>query len=195
MQAMCSEKCNFARIKTKTNNKLLIHTQTNDITEMMNQEAYQEERSLSDAEVEELLTLSRGETLEYDSSETWLHLFRRQVEAHPDSTAVVAADGSYTYRELDQASDAVASYLAGKGLQPDAFVAIRMDRSRLFMAAAIGAHKASAAYVPIDLEYPAERVEYMLEDSEAALTLTEETVREAVLLPPAPYPPPTPWHT
>ena len=48
------------------------------------------------------------------------------------------------------------------------------------MAAALGAHKASVAYVPIDLEYPAERVEYIMEDSEAALTLDEAAVREAV---------------
>ena len=135
---------------------------------------------LSSDEVQELLALSRGETFTYDTTKTWIDLFREQVALHPDRPAVVATDGTYTYRELDEASDAVARYLIAKGLQPDTFIAIRMDRSRMFMAAALGAHKASVAYVPIDQDYPAERVEYMMEDSEAALTLNEAAVREAV---------------
>ena len=135
---------------------------------------------LSSDEVQELLALSRGETLAYDTTKTWIDLFKEQVALHPDRPAVVATDGTYTYRELDEASDAVARYLIAKGLQPDTFIAIRMDRSRLFMAAALGAHKASVAYVPIDLEYPAERVEYIMEDSEATLTLNEAAVQEAV---------------
>ncbi len=132
---------------------------------------------VSEEQARQLLALSKGETLEYDTTETWIDLFKRQVAERPDQTAVVAADGSFTYRQLDEASDAVAHYLTEKGIQPDTFVAIRMGRSRLFMAAALGAHKASVAYVPIDLEYPAERVEYMMADSEAALTLDGDTVR------------------
>ena len=139
-----------------------------------------EMRSLTADEVQELLALSRGESLSYDTTKTWIDLFHEQVALHPDQPAVVDAEGSYTYRELDEASDAVAKYLLNKGLPPDTFIAIRMDRSRLFMAAALGVHKASVAYVPIDLEYPAERVEYMMEDSEATLTLDEAAVREAV---------------
>ena len=112
---------------------------------------------VSSNEVQELLALSRGETYTYDTTKTWIDLFKEQVALHADRPAVVDAEGTYTYRELDEASDAVARYLISKGLHPDTFIAIRMDRSRLFMAAALGAHKASVAYVPIDLEYPAER--------------------------------------
>ena len=135
---------------------------------------------MSSDEVQDLLNLSRGETLTYDTTQTWIDLFKSQASLYPDHVAVVDAEGSYTYRELDAASDAVARYLIAKGLQTDTFIAIRMDRSRLFMAAALGAHKASVAYVPIDLEYPVERVEYMMVDSEATLTLDESAVREAI---------------
>ena len=93
---------------------------------------------VSSDEVQELLALSRGETFTYDTTKTWIDLFKEQVALHPDRPAVVATDGTYTYRELDEASDAVARYLIAKGLQPDTFIAIRMDRSRLFMAAALG---------------------------------------------------------
>ena len=92
-----------------------------------------EMRSLTADEVQELLALSRGETLSYDTTKTWIDLFQDQVVLHPEQPAVVDAEGSYTYRELDEASDAVARYLLNKGLPPDAFIAIRMDCSRLFM--------------------------------------------------------------
>ena len=135
---------------------------------------------VSPEEEQQLLSLSKGETLDYDTTETWISLFRRQVESRPDAVAVADADGTYTYKALDEASDAVALYLIEKGLKADDFVAIRMDRSREFMAAALGCHKASVGYVPIDLDYPAERVDYMLQDSGAKLTIDEQTVSEAL---------------
>ncbi|MBR6828309.1 MAG: amino acid adenylation domain-containing protein, partial [Prevotella sp.] len=135
---------------------------------------------VSPDEEQQLLSLSKGETLDYDTTETWISLFRRQVENRPDAVAVADAKGTYTYKALDEASDAVALYLIAKGLKADDFVAIRMDRSREFMAAALGCHKASVGYVPIDLDYPAERVDYMLQDSGAKLTIDEQTVSEAL---------------
>ncbi len=73
---------------------------------------------LSSDEVQELLALSRGETFTYDTTKTWIDLFKEQVALHPDRPAVVDAEGTYTYHELDEASDAVARYLIAKGLQP-----------------------------------------------------------------------------
>ena len=64
------------------------------------------------------------------------------------------------------------------GVQPDSFVAVRMGRVREFHVAVLAIHKAGAAYMPIDLDYPADRVAYMMEDSEAQLTLTETRVAE-----------------
>ena len=127
-----------------------------------------------------MLALSKGETLEYDLRETWLDLFRKQVQASPEHKAVTDSEGSYTYAELDQASDAVAAWLIGQGVAENSFVALRMGRVKEFVAAAVGIHKAGAAYVPIDADYPEDRVSYMLEDSQAALLMTEETVRQAV---------------
>ena len=135
---------------------------------------------VSSEEEQQLLLLSKGETLDYDTTETWISLFRCQVESRPDAVAVADAKGTYTYKALDEASDAVALYLIAQGLKADDFVAIRMDRSREFMAAALGCHKASVGYVPIDLDYPAERVDYMLQDSGAKLTIDEQTVSEAL---------------
>ena len=150
------------------------------LEQMMRRENLSGISLVSDEEVPALLQLSRGKTMPYNTGETWLDLFRKQVQASPEHKAVTDSEGSYTYAELDRASDAVAAWLIGQGVRENSFVALRMGRVKEFTAAAIGIHKAGAAYVPIDADYPEDRVSYMLEDSQAALLLTEETVRQAV---------------
>ena len=133
-----------------------------------------------DLQVKQILAVSEGEKYVYDTSETWVDLFQKQAEKYPDRLAVADENGSLTYKELDEASDCVAAYLLEKGLKENTFVAIRMGRSKEFIAAALGVHKAGGAYVPLDLDYPAGRVTYMLEDSEAKMVITEKTVKQAV---------------
>ncbi|MBQ4212428.1 MAG: AMP-binding protein, partial [Selenomonas sp.] len=132
-----------------------------------------------DLQVKKILAVSEGEKYVYDTAETWVDLFQKQAEKYPDRLAVADEKGSLTYKELDEVSDHVAAYLLEKGLKENTFVAIRMGRSKEFIAAALGVHKAGGAYVPLDLEYPAGRVTYMMEDSEAKLVITENFVKEA----------------
>ncbi|MBP5605536.1 MAG: AMP-binding protein, partial [Ruminiclostridium sp.] len=128
----------------------------------------------------DVLELSKGETLEYDKRGTWIDLFREQAEKTPERNAVTDSEGSFTYRELDRISDSIAAHLLDSGVKPNTFVAVKMGRSKLFTAAVLGIHKAGAAYLPIDADYPEERITYMLEDSEANIVLTEDTVRAAI---------------
>ncbi len=127
---------------------------------------------------QEILALSKGEDLAYDKGETWIDLFRSWVQKTPDSTAVVDSKGSYTYRELDQASDSIAAGLLNSGVKENSFVAVRMDRVKEFIAAVIGVQKAGAAYVPVDPDYPADRIAYILDDSESPLELTDRSAAE-----------------
>ncbi len=126
-----------------------------------------------DGEYEALLALSRGIDLDYDRGQTWLDLFRKQAKEGPERTAVADGGSQMTYRELDEASDRLAGFLRGRGVGENDFVAIRLPRRKEFIAAILGIHKAGAAYVPVDPEYPQERVDYMLEDSEAKLLISE----------------------
>ena len=128
----------------------------------------------------EVLELSTGETLGYDRRGTWVDLFRTQAEKTPERNAVTDSEGSFTYRELDRISDNIAAYLLDSGVKPNTFIAIKMGRSKLFTAAVLGIHKAGAAYLPIDADYPEERIAYMLEDSEASIVLTEDAVGKAI---------------
>ena len=133
---------------------------------------------LSDADEKKMLQTCKGKTFEYNADETWVDLFMRQVKANPDATAVVDANGSLTYGELNELSDKFRTYISNNDIHAGDFIAIRMDRDKRFMAAALGAHKAGVAYTPIDKEYPEERVAYMLEDSAAKLVVNEDIMDE-----------------
>lgn len=126
-----------------------------------------------------LLELSTGESMEYDVSATWLDHFREQAVRSAESIAVVDEKGSYTYAQLDKLSDSVAKYLIDNSIKPNDFVALKTSRTRDFMAAVIGIWKAGAAYIPIDPDYPEERINYILDDSKAALLLEDEGIRLA----------------
>ena len=128
---------------------------------------------------ERVIAQSRGERYSYDDTLTWVDFFAEQARANPEKTAVVAENGSLSYGELDRLSDRLASALVEQeGVQPDEFVAVRMGRVVEFHVAVLAIHKAGAAYMPIDLDYPVDRVAYMMEDSGARLTLTEQRVAE-----------------
>ena len=131
---------------------------------------------LDENERREIMKLSKGETIDYDVSETWLSAFLRRVSEQPDAVAAVDRDGQLTYMELDDASDRIAAALIDDGVVPDDFVAVKMGRTKEFIAAVVGIHKVGAAYVPVDMDYPEQRVAYMLEDCSAKCVLTQELI-------------------
>jgi amino acid adenylation domain-containing protein len=131
---------------------------------------------LGDGERHQLLVeWNPGMTAE-DRGRRCLHrAFEEQVDRTPDAIAVaVSADGgTFTYRELDQWANRLARRLRAAGAGPGKRVALQLDRSAGLVAAILAVLKTGAAYVPIDLNYPAERVAFVLEDSGAALVVGE----------------------
>ncbi|WP_198535572.1 non-ribosomal peptide synthetase [Streptomyces caatingaensis] len=103
---------------------------------------------------------------------TVVDAFERQAAATPDATAVVCGTERLTYAELDARADAMAARLAGRGARPGATVALALPRSADLVAAVLGTLKSGAAYLPVDLDHPAERVAPMLEDAAPAVCLT-----------------------
>ena len=133
---------------------------------------------LSEAEHEATMALCAGEKLDFDRTKTWLSMFAHWVQVQPDHTAVTDSLGELTYAELDKASDKMAAWLMAHGIMPNDFVIIKMHRFKEFAVAVLGIHKAGACYVPVDPNYPRERIEYMEKDSEAKVVLTEELIAE-----------------
>nr|WP_254716830.1 non-ribosomal peptide synthetase [Actinomadura sp. WMMB 499] len=99
-------------------------------------------------------------------------LLRRQVEATPDAAAVVADELSLSYAELDARVEAFADTLADAGAATGDRVALVLPRSLDRVIALLGVIRAGAACVPIDPAYPAERIQQILEDSNAAIVVT-----------------------
>ncbi|MFD5425265.1 amino acid adenylation domain-containing protein [Streptomyces sp. NPDC127084] len=93
--------------------------------------------------------------------------FARQARRTPDATALVHEAGHTTYAELDARAEALAGRLLAQGVTPGSVVAVAVPRSAETLAALLGVLKAGAAYLPVDVDYPADRVRYLLEDSGA----------------------------
>lgn len=102
------------------------------------------------------------------------HLFQEQVGREPEKAAVIFQKETVTYQELGILSDQVATELRNNGVCAGDIVGISVSRSPKMLAAILGILKSGAAYLPIDVEYPAQRIEFILSDSEAKALLTEK---------------------
>ncbi|WP_101612833.1 non-ribosomal peptide synthetase [Amycolatopsis sp. BJA-103] len=94
-----------------------------------------------------------------------VELFRRQVEKAPHATAVQAGDRTWSFEELDEWSGRLATVLIDRGVRRGDRVAVVLERSVELLAAWLAVWKAGAAFVPVDPDYPADRVAFMLADS------------------------------
>ena len=99
-------------------------------------------------------------------------LFTGQALATPDATALVSGSHMLTYAELDQASNRLARLLIARGVGPESIVAIALPRCADMIITVLAIMKAGGAYLPIDPDYPASRVQYMLTDAVPVLAVT-----------------------
>ncbi|MDB4950669.1 MAG: tycC1, partial [Gemmatimonadetes bacterium] len=100
------------------------------------------------------------------------HLFGEQAARTPDAAALSSGGRTLTYRELDAASNRLAHHLISRGAGPETIVAVVAERTPQTVVAFLAALKAGAAYLPLDPEYPADRLRYMLADSGARLLVS-----------------------
>ncbi|HVV14350.1 non-ribosomal peptide synthetase [Amycolatopsis sp.] len=113
-------------------------------------------------------------------------LFEAQVARTPDATAVVFEGTALTYAELDARAKALAGQLAAAGVGPERVVGIRQDRSLELIVALLAVLKAGGAYLPLDPSYPAERLDFMIEDARPTVVLP--AVLEGSARPAQPHP-------
>ncbi len=100
--------------------------------------------------------------------------FDAMRHASPDAIAVVGAKASLTYGQLGQAADVLALRLQEVGVQPGAIVAVAMERSAAAIVAVLGVLKAGAAYLPLDLSHPPERLKFVLDDVRADVVVVDD---------------------
>src|SRR5881397_3462155 len=102
--------------------------------------------------------------------------FEAQVDTRPEAIAIIVEGRRITYAEIEQRANRLARYLHYHGVGRGSLVAIFLYRSLDAYVAILGTLKAGAAYVPLDPEYPADRISYILRDSHAETLLTTATL-------------------
>ena len=136
-------------------------------------------------DVIDYLTLEEKQALLYDWNQTETdyprdktiyQIFEEQVELTPDASALQFGQLEITYRELNAKANQLARVLREKGVGPDTIVGIMAERSPEMIMGILAVLKAGGAYLPIDPQYPKERINYMLEDSKTAILLTMPSV-------------------
>ncbi|SEC23068.1 amino acid adenylation domain-containing protein [Tenacibaculum sp. MAR_2009_124] len=129
---------------------------------------------LPEKEKKHLLEIGKGIDTTYPSHENILTLFTKQAEINPKAIAVVYKETSLSYKELDERSNQLASYLHKQGIKSDIKVGICLNRSLEMLIGILGVLKAGGAYVPIDKTLPKERIDYMIDDSNMSFVLTDK---------------------
>jgi amino acid adenylation domain-containing protein/non-ribosomal peptide synthase protein (TIGR01720 family) len=112
-------------------------------------------------------------------------LIEQQVQRNPQASAVLFADQHLNYLELNAQANQLAHKLIELGVGPEVVVGIAVERSVEMVVGLLAILKAGGAYLPLDPEYPAERLAYMIQDSGIALLLTQRQLRDQLPINPA----------
>jgi len=142
---------------------------------------------MDEAEKRQILETFNSTDLEFIQHQTVIHRFEKQAAQTPDNIAVVGVEGQHstdrthrtnmtymTYKELNKKSNQLAHELTERGAQPGTVVGLMVGRSIEMIVGILGILKAGGAYLPIDPEYPEERIRYMLVDSGTEVLLKSE---------------------
>jgi amino acid adenylation domain-containing protein len=117
---------------------------------------------------------------EYQKHTTIDRLFEAQVERNPNAVAIVFGKEELTYQQLNHRANQLANHLRGLGVGPEVLVGIAMKRSLDMVVALLGILKSGGAYVPMDPAYPKDRLQYILEDANADVLLTQRDLTEGL---------------
>lgn len=117
---------------------------------------------------------------DYPKDKTIAQLFEEQVEKTPDNIALVFGNEQLTYRELNERANSLAYCLRNKVIGRNDIVGIMVNRSLEMIVSILAVLKSGACYIPIDPEYPQDRIEYMLDNSNSKMLLTFEKLQDKV---------------
>lgn len=138
---------------------------------------------LDDEEKHELLYSLNETNQPYPKQKSIVQLFEEQVLRTPNKIAIQHENASVTYAQLNERANQLANYLVQQQVIPHSLVGLMMDHSIQTVVALLAIMKAGAGYVPIDPEYPAERIKYMILDSNVGLVLTNRKANSLDLSP------------
>src|SRR5207302_1454311 len=129
---------------------------------------------LTESERQQLLVDWNATHLDYPRERCIHQLVEQQAARTPDAVALVCGDQQLSYQELDQRANQLAHYLRSLGVGPEVRVGICLERSLEMVVGLLAVLKAGGAYLPLDPEYPSERLAFMLADSQAPVLVTQQ---------------------
>ncbi len=132
---------------------------------------------LTIAEKEDLLFERNKTKIDLPAGENVLTLFTKQAKEKPETTCLSVAGKNYTYAAIDTRSRQVAAALQAQNIGRDDIVGLHVGRSAEMLVGILGILRAGAAYLPLDPDYPAERLDFMLADARVELVLTTENLQ------------------
>ena len=135
---------------------------------------------LTQPEQHQLLVEWNDTQADYPQDKCIHQLFEEQVERTPDAVAVVFENEQITYQQLNCRANQLAHYLRSLGVVADELVGICVERSLEMVVGLLGILKVGGAYLPLDPEYPTERLHFMLEDAQVKVLLTQQPLVELV---------------
>ncbi|MGE8391444.1 amino acid adenylation domain-containing protein [Pseudomonas sp. BIGb0427] len=139
-------------------------------------------RMLDVQELQRIVVDWNATSVDYPLQQPLHRLIEAQVERSPHATALLFADQTLSYAELNARANQLAHCLIEAGIGADSLVGIAVERSLQMVVGLLAILKAGAAYVPFDPDYPAERLAYMIEDSGVRLVLTQAALTERLPL-------------
>ena len=120
----------------------------------------------------------KGYQTDVNLGKTIIDLFREQAQKTPQNRAVVFAEKTLTYKELDDLTDRLAARLNEKGIRRGDFIGIMVRRSEMMPICALGVLKAGAGYLPMDPGYPTDRLQFMAADAGIKIMIAEQDLYE-----------------
>lgn len=154
--------------------RLLWHALDNPVKELNKLEM------VSETEKQKILVDFNQTETDYPKDKVVHQIIEETAKRLNDKVAVISNGESITYGELNRRANIVANKLRESGIKPNDMVGLLINRSVNMMVGLLGIMKSGAAYLPIDPEYPEERINYMLTDSKAKFLLTEESMNELI---------------
>ena len=136
---------------------------------------------LSEKEKYRILNIFNDTTAYFPREKTLHEFLYAQAEKTPDYVAVICGDKRMTYREVNEKSNQLARVLRDKGVCEDTVVGISLFRSFEMIIGIMAILKAGGAYLPMDPDYPRDRIEYMMRDSSSRILLTTGALAERFL--------------
>ena len=170
----------FCEYNDQLYSKVLINTFLDCISIVLNKfQIFDEKTLMKDISIIENDDWS-ADDLEYDEipEDRLNKIFENQVELHPDRVILYATDGEFTYDELNKKANRIAHSLIKKGVGPEDRIMFILNRNSNVIASIFGILKSGAAFIPVDSEYPSDRIEHVLTDSESKFIIVDDVIEK-----------------